>query len=307
MLFAVLGAPLRRVPLALLALGAGATLFAHEVMALLAPILAWAAWRRARVGAARAVFRALALWFCGVAAVQWGWAIWPHNAANRDGFVAQMLGLKFIAAKAGFNVPAVLGLLALCGVLAAWRWPRAAGAIALAFAVMCAGLLAAAIVSSAWFVAPTAQFYARNLSALLSLPLAVLALCAMRRPQMAWPDAGPILAVLAVATLGFQTVQTSAWRNSIAAFRGVLRGPPGLVAWEDALDAAPPAQQAALLRVRWGFTMPDLSIVLSEGGDVRRLVRNPRGRVWQPWEPSDPATWPTSALFHLDLPKPLER
>lgn len=85
----------------------------------------------------------------------------------------------------------------------------------------------------------------------------------------------------------------------------VLGGPPGLVAWEDALDAATPERQAALLRARRGFTMPDLSIVLAKGGDMRRLVRNHRGVTWRPWGPADPATWPTSALFRLNLPPTL--
>jgi hypothetical protein len=303
MYFAILSVPERRVPLALLALGAAATLLTHEVMALLAPALAWAAWWRAqRAGSMRFVFRLLAVWFVVVALVQWAFVLWPHNVANRDGFVAQMLGLHFLIAASGFNVPAALGLLSACGLLMVWRVPGAVAAVTLGLAAVAALLLNAAIVAPWWFLVPISQFYARNVPALLSVPLAVLAAAALWRPHMAWPASERILAVLVVATLGYQVLQTMAWAVTMAAFRETLRGPPGLVSWEDAIDAAPLPRRAALLRANWRWTMPDLSIVLAEGGQVRRIVLNPTGHGWQPWDPTKPGDWPTSALFHIDLP-----
>jgi hypothetical protein len=319
--FAMLTVPPRALPLALLVLGALAALFAHEVMALLAPVLVWAAWRRApcpgagpgvgpgaRVGAARTVFRGLAVWFVIVTITQWVFVVWPHNVANRDGFLTQTLTLKFLAGANGLNVPAVLGLLAACGLVATWRWPRAGLAIAACFAGIALVLTGAALAWDGWFLAPAAQFYARNLPALLSVPLAVLAAATMRRPGMSWPrdggiGAGGILTTLAAATIGYQLIQIAAWADTIAAFRAALHGPAGLVAWEDAVAATPAPRRAALLRADWGWTMPDLSIVLSGNGDVRRLIANPRGRGWQPWDPRNPAAWPAGTLFRIDLPR----
>ena len=304
--FALLTVPPRAGALALLVLGAAAALFAHEVMALLAPALVWAAWRRARgarTGAARTVFRGLAVWFVIVMIAQWAFVAWPHNVANRDGFLTQTLALKFLASANGVNVPAVLGLLAACGLAATWRWPRAGFAVAVCFAGIALALTGAAMAWDGWFLAPSAQYYARNLPALLSVPLAVLAAATIERPGMSWPRAGGILATLAAATLGFQLIQIAAWADSVAAFRAALHGPPALVAWEDAVAATPAPRRAALLRADWGWTMPDLSIVLSEDGHVRRLIANPRGRGWQPWDPSNQAAWPTSALFRVDLPR----
>jgi hypothetical protein len=250
----------------------------------------------------RFVFHLLAVWFVVVTLVQWTFVLLPHNVGNRDGFVAQMLGLHFLIAANGFNVPAALGLLAICGLLMVWRVPGAVAAVTLGLAAVAALLLNAAIVAPWWFLVPVSQFYARNVPALLSVPLAVLAAAALWRPHMAWPASGRILAVLVIATLSYQVLQTMAWAVTMAAFRETLRGPPGLVAWEDAIDAAPLPRRPALSRANWGWTMPDLSIVLAEGGQVRRIVLNPIGHGWQPWDPTKPGDWPTSALFHIDLP-----
>jgi hypothetical protein len=303
MFYALLRAPERRGPMTVLAVGAALTLFAHEAMALLSPILAAAAWwRGTQAGRARPVFRALAGWFAVVTAVQWCFVVWPHNAANRDGFVRQMLALQFLAGPHWINVPGAVGLCAGGALLAAWRWPRIGGVAASGFAVVCALLLAGTLAWPDTFLSPGSQFFARDMPAILSLPLAAIAMLEWRHARVAWPAAGRVIATLAAATLLYQLAQARAWAQGTDAFRMALQGPPGIVAWEDAVAAAPPAQRAALMRMNWGWTMPDLSIMLSEGGDVRRLVRNPKDHGWQPWSPDDRATWPAGALFAIRAP-----
>ena len=96
----------------------------HEVMVFLAPILAFAALRRAGAEAnkrSRVSFRLLATWFGIVTVAQLGFTLFFSYEVNRTSFIASTLAMKFVASHGGLNVPAVLGVLALI-LIAALIW-----------------------------------------------------------------------------------------------------------------------------------------------------------------------------------------
>jgi hypothetical protein len=49
----------------------------------------------------------------------------------------------------------------------------------------------------------------------------------------------------------------------------------------------------------WGWTYPDLSLVLAEQGMVRGIITNPVGQKWQPWNPALPSEYPVSVFWHI--------
>src|SRR5580658_3097491 len=211
----------------------------HEEMVFLAPLLAFAAWSRSSRSATpgtRWLLLALSAWFAVVACWQFYYAVNPIHPANRDGFIRQMLAFKWLySAWFGLNVPAALGLLACATVLIIWWKPRLAGVWLCGFLAAALALTAAAFLTPSGR-APVMQFYARDLPALLSVPLALVAIWLRQYPER-WrtvpvAQASVVLLILALTTSAVQAAITADWDRYVTALRGVLRGATGIVSWE---------------------------------------------------------------------------
>lgn len=289
-------------------------IFAHEAMVFLAPVLALAAaWRARRESSlpGKALLWLLVAWFAVVVAVQIGFAAEPRDPENKRAFIQQMKTFQWLVGSGGLNVPAALGILAslaaaavaLCSLTPPSRrrpWERMSWALVAAFGLLSAVVVIATAVGLLPLV-PRLQFAARNHSALLSFPLAVLAfvsvlwppLCALwaRRQNVA------ILAALAVGALGWHVVGVHHWSDYVRTFRSVLSGHQGLVAWEPLLESLPTHQREAMLNMGWWWTQPTMSFWLSPGGRVSTVIANPANVGWQPFDPADPGTLPKSELF----------
>ena len=281
----------------------------HEAMVFLAPLLAMAAWSRSSRGATpgtRWLLLALSAWFATVACRQFYYVLSPIHPANRDGFILQMLAFKWLYASGfGLNVPASLGLLACAAVLIIWWKPRLTSVWLGGFLVAALALTAMTFLTPAGR-APAMQFYARDQPAFLSVPLALIALWLARRPER-WRTvpvarAGVVLLILALTTSAVQAAVTADRDRYLTALRGVLHDATGVVSWEAMTRALPAADAPLFARMDWGWTWPDLSLLLAEQGLVRAIIANPVGQPWQPWDPSVPSEFPGSAFWHIQWP-----
>jgi hypothetical protein len=299
---------------ALVALAAPA-LYAHEVMVLLAPVLAAAAGLRAtreRTVPACLGFGLLAAWFLVVAAAQIEFTVHPRDLTNRTSFIADMVEFRFIADAHGLNVPTVLGLLALAvssGLcLQQARWPGRrplAAAIVVGFGTLCAAAAVGPLLSDLLFW-PALQFAARYYCAFLSLPLGGAFLICAVRPHFcaiwAKPPVLAVMVVLAVGQFGWQATGTYEWSRLIDGWRTVLSSHRGIIPWQEARRALRPLLPATGNDpvAKWavfGWTFPSLSILLAPNGKVASIIAAPSNVGWQPFDPGEPAQLPRSPLL----------
>jgi hypothetical protein len=275
-------------------------------MIFLAPLLALAAWCRGTnctTPVPRTILFALTAWFAAVACLEFYYVLHPIHPANRDGFIAQMLACKWLyMPEVGPNVPACLGLLACATVMAVWAWPGRTRVWLGGFFLAAVTLAAGAVVIPAWR-APVMQFYARDQTGFLSIPLALIALWLWRHPRRwrtaAVVPASAVLLLLALATAAVQAATTADWDHYVTAVRGVLRDDTGVVSWDAMMRTLPPDEATLFARLNWGWTYPDLSLLLADQGEARAIIANPPGQPWQPWNPAVRTGYPTSAYWHF--------
>ena len=272
------------------------TLALDEPMAFLAPVLALAALRRRG-----ALSAPLALWFLAVA-LHAGWEILhPYNTANRDRFAAHFLLLHWLRAPDGHvNGPAVLLLCAGAAIAGAilrpaWRTPLLAAFTAAAFLVAAGAFLSDRLIS------PGAQFDSRYIPQLLSLPLALVALASLRRPAWVarWATSltQAIVLILGLAGATWNIAAVLDWQRFTATFRAALARHEGLVSWDTLIAELNADDAARFKRMNWAWNFPELSIVLSPGGDVHTILADPAGPGWRPFDPAVAAELPSGALF----------
>ncbi len=293
----------RRAALAIVALPA---MMSHEVMIFLAPVLACAAWLRSRDddGPGRWFMWSVCAWFILVAGVEFHYVIHPVHPANRDGFISQMLAFKWLYASGyGVNVPALLGLLAIGAIAIGWIAPRLANFGVAVFLLAAVAGSGAALVSGA-ARAPIMQFFARDHPAFIALLLAPAALWLWRRPAR-WSavpmrSANAVILILALATCGVQGATTADWRAYVARYRMVLTEISGVVPWETVVGRLSADDRRRFARMDWGWTHPDLSLLLARDGVVKGIVANPVDRVWQPWDPNVLSDYPSGPFWRIE-------
>lgn len=312
--FLVLFAPERRNALILTTIVAIPTIFLHEVMSLLAPILAYAAWWRSNqvaVPTSRLFFRILIGLFVVATAAQIGHVVFPTYVKHRGYFIDDFIHLYWLFQGQAINPPAAGGLLAGISILAVWRFPKQAPWIVIAFGLAAVGLLGWARGHGV-----ATQFPARNHPAIISIPLAIMLLVGLRWPHIAFKALSrhavhglTIIAILATVGLAAQIVTVRYWAFYITAVRETLLANRGFIVWEDFLARFPPDQARLLARSNFDWVNPDLSLLLSPTDTVRSLLLNPEkrwGGDWQPWDPTirskrpirwsfDPAAFPTAS------------
>lgn len=279
----------------------------HEVFVFLGPVLALAAWWRARAEAVKgtpAVYAVLGIWFLLIAASELIYVFNVPNPASRDSFIGVMLALGFLFRSdsgfthGGINVTALMGIAAAVAVwLSGWR-ERRRGAIVAGLAMLCAVGIASPALDDT-FLAPALQFNARSYGAILSLPLAAVLLLSLRRPALtglwARPAVVPIIVVLAIGQLGWQALATWYWSRYIQDFEVVLSTHSALVSWPQALASLPPDRARLFSRFSWYWTNPTMSIVLAPRGKLTALLDNPMVVSWQPFDPTDANSLPAAS------------
>ena len=67
--------------------------------------------------------------------------------------------------------------------------------------------------------------------------------------------------------------------------------------WDTVLGELSQDDAARFKRMNWLWTSPELSIVLSPGGNVRTMINDPASRAWQPFNPAVAAELPSSSLY----------
>lgn len=298
--FLVLFTPERWVARIAVMIMAVSTFVLHEIMAVLAPLLIYAAWWRGKQTedrAARLFFRILAIVFLVVMMVHIYHVILPEDVKNRDKFVDHFVALQWLF-RAGINVPAALGLLGGAAILAMWLFSRYSTAIVVSFAVATVLVLKLALTYGI-----AEQFSARNHPAIISIPLAMIAMGALQWPTIASElisahavKSAMILVLLACAGLTTEVITIRNWSEYIAIYRQVVADRTGFIAWEDLMKELSPGEARVLRRMNFDWTNPSMSILLSPQGHVRSLVMNPP-TAWQQWDPTIPSKWPNAWFY----------
>lgn len=298
----------RSVALASLAIPA---LFLHQVLAFLGPILAFAAYLRAtdipNRNAARVFYKALQCWFVAVTVAQICYIIWPRDLANRTGFLADLMSFRWLATSTAVNIPVALGLAAIITVAGILALPRARKAILLTFMVATGGVIVWTAADER-LATPVLQFSARNHPAFISLPLSAVALLAYRYPgfihRWATREIFCVLCGLAVGVLSWHYIVTKDWRIFAQTVRAHLDREHGLVPWDQFLSSLRPYKARLASRMLWAWTMPDMSILLSDKGKVQTIIANPTWGGWQPYDltsPNPPNPVPASRFYDTTL------
>jgi hypothetical protein len=273
------------------------TLCLHEVYLFIAPILALVSCYRlirSTKTTYRVFFTLLILLFVSVTMLMLYFVISTRDPVNRSTFASAMLKFTYVFEPPYVNMPVVLGswtgLVLLCGMyLNESKYSRARYILILLTWLMAAATALAPLVGQSF--SPVMQFHARSYSALLIPLLCVPLLLSLRlstvRPYLESAFAILIVLALTLGQFGWHFVATNYWRDYLADFREIQNTHKGLVNFEEALKNYPSEAKKNIERMTWAWTNPTMSILLSKGGNVQTIIRNPdrnKGR-WEPFNP----------------------
>ena len=278
---------------------------------LLAPILAFAAFLRARresSAARRGCLAVLAVWFLVVALAQAIFiVVQPFSAENRDSLVATVIGLKWLVLGKTVNVPAALGVLLILFGGAAWAGSFAGGQVARR--ISNASVPTMALAATLGIVLPVAlphtvdvhsQFVGRYNGAFVTFVLGLVVLVTLVRPASAldWRRSLPASAIglAAVGAVGWHLVVLHQWNAYLGDVEGLLARSRGYIAWLVATEKVGDDDRLRFTRFSWGWTNPSMSILLAPRGTVSSILDGPPG-AWRPFDPQVTATLPLSPLL----------
>lgn len=292
-----------RVALGLLAIPA---LLLHQVMAVLCLPLIAAAFLKMDLDGNRRdrlILPVLIVWFVLIATVQIRYVIYPRDPANATGYFSNLISLNWLFVKfVGWNVPALVGLIALLAAAAICCFRRIAFIIVLTFGLAVAIITCAALTLDQ-SVPPKLQFDARNHPALISAPLALVALFVYWRPytlvRCKLPQIVAVFAMLASSTLTWHVVGIRDWATFVQGFEDALQSRQGRISWEQLLLELPPGQADLFGKMYWSWTNPDMSLALARQSTVQSIVSNPKDVQWQPYDPGNALQLPTSKFFDV--------
>jgi hypothetical protein len=305
LLCSILFAPLERRGRFFLFVLSAPALLLHEAMVFLGPVLALASYIRGQQegDAARKPLRILCAWFLLAAVVEAGFVSNPRDPSNREFFFRGFVRLHWLGAPEwGWNVPAILGVLAIVSVAAIYFVPSRSRLFVGSFAAVSAALVLAAFLFDGLMV-PHLQFVARNHPTFVSFGLAAVLLAGYWKPRTiprwATPASVTVLVILAAGSFSCHLVATRDWVMYTRVFRELVATNRGLIEW-GALPTRLTFNDARLIhRMNWHFTMPDMSVVMSPRGRVQSMLANPPWSRWQPYDPSVVATLPKSRFFDV--------
>lgn len=276
-------APLSPRRLGLILLLSVACLRLHEAMAFLGPILVIACLaraRRARGGTLGIlVIAALCVSLGSIQGLQD--SLHPRLAGNRDSFLQDVMGLRWLWTPAGLNMPAVAGLVALALLpLGALPERRAAQLRAMVLALFIALALAAWIIPAA----PASAFAARGNACFIAAALFCWFLMTAQTSHLRpFPPFTAFVAVPLTLTLVVGNIRADLdWMRYRAVLRLDLEHAQGLILFPTSPITA---GDAALSRCAWPWTSPLMSLWFAPGQTVHALMLNPDGSAWQPFDP----------------------
>ncbi len=269
----------------------------HDSMVFLSPILAIAAiwsFRKEK----NYMYILLALWYLIIAAVQFDFILNPRSTSNRSGFLAQLLELKWIYWD-GYNTSTVLGIIFISlltvnigfGVVKKNRdnniisWKM----------IFLFGILSFFVVlysfSDIDFYGVITQFAARANSTLLSFPLALLTLLALKyiKHIKVWANKTNtiLLAILWIGILSSHTAGIYQWSTYIKSFKSILANHNGIIPYWEISKSLTSKEQRIFKKMSWSWTHPTMSFLLSENKEVSSILKNSSDNDWQPFDPCD--------------------
>lgn len=292
-------------------------IYLHEVMIFLSPILAISTILRATSEPRRWTklwYYGLAGWFLLVLFVQLDFVVIPRSSINRDLYAENLIQLRWLIANndlSNVNAPALNGLMGMVAITSIWAlvWKskrlREERLVVLVYTFFTIMSLAVVVWSTmiGGFPHPHMQFAARNHAAFLSILLSVLAVISLRQSsiRLIWERSSTlvIVTILAVGSLGWQSMGTISWSRFVGDFEFVLSHKKGLVPWEEAIEDLPSKDKRNFLRMEHGWTAPSLSFMLAEDGKVSTIIsnRSNRSAAWNPFDPTSPEDLPHSPMF----------
>ena len=241
---------------------------------------------------------ALTLWFLAGMGIAAYWIMHPRDPENLKS-ISHALSLAF-ADGPHLHIMAIATWLAILllvgGAVPAIFWRRLNG-----YWLTPAILVPAAAL---WFIVrmdefmPTEHYQARILNLAAPLLLAPIMWVAHRFknhiPIRIWSDAALATLSILIGQLFATAAVAQSWTNYLTEVKTELPGFQGICPLEVlGLSHGPFA------RWNWGWTMPTMSAVLSEGA-IRAVVANPAGSTaWVPFDPMDARSLPDLSRYGL--------
>ena len=263
--------------LALIAVLAVGILDLHEQMSWLGPVLFLSCairWRSESRLLPRTILALAAVCALASTVIAVYFVFQPISFADRNGFIINFLKLRWLYKDGEFNLPCVLGMLAV--VLLAVARPGRESLAIWTFGVISLALLAFSLDR---LIAPFTQFAARYNGALISIPLAALLLFGRAHKPLisaiTRAPAGGIIAVLGVTVSLWHVSASHQWTSFLTHFSNVLQSRDGIIAWDSVIAPTASRQAALAAKMVWGWTNPDLSLVVLRRSCVSSVINNP--------------------------------
>lgn len=284
-----------------------------EAMVFLAPLIVVAAatrLRRAR-GLDAWLLGAVIVWMLIAIGAQAHWIVNPTRPEHRDGFVRGIVEFWWATGREGeINVPALVGVIGLgaLGAMALLRIRRGAASTMLVNA-LAVGYAAGAVALLAWawiddrMLAIGPQFSARNIDAVLTLPLALSALLALWWPRIVdaivFRHALRACAVMGAVALAWHVNATVEWSRYLDVARRVLASAPGFIEWDSAVAGLPAKDRRILRSLNNEWVLEAMSLVLAPRGTLTTIVGRLDVPGWRPFDPRGIAAYRSSRYWNL--------
>lgn len=293
---------------ALTALMALPALRVYESMLVLGLILGAAAGGRAARAAGlaqRAGWLLLALWFLAGSAIALESVIHPRHPAALATFLRSTV--FFVHRDFGVHH---MGLLSLVLVALATLLLLRPVMTLRSFVRGAAGFAGLAVALALWpwlrptESAPGLHYPARVMNAYLSVPLALGAILLrfgwLAREPTRYRRIIALTAVLGMAQCAWNVAASHSWDRYLVLFRRELECRRGFIPFaESALARLPIQALPSSFNTNW--TMPVMSLLLSNRGSVKSIVGNPPSvPLWMPYDPTDLSALPRLAQYGFD-------
>lgn len=115
-----------------------------------------------------------------------------------------------------------------------------------------------------------------------------------------------IVLILGVYQSIWHMLATSQWAGYLNVFANELDAREGFVPYEDSILKVRRIGRQSVANMSWGWTMPEMSIVLSPHGVVETIIGNPRERKWQPFDPLQAGELPDLSRYGIKYSPYLE-
>ena len=150
------------------------------------------------------------------------------------------------------------------------------------------------------------QFAARANAALISFPLAVLVFILLRKPE--WisfhitPHIKVVVTLFVVSVIILHSMGVYGWSKYLDIFDNLINNNYGVIMQDSLKKRLSNEEYSIFTKMRWAWTSPTMSILLSNGGQVKSMLLNDEGCSWQPFDPCDlPDELSQSDLFDIQI------